>query len=83
MYSSAVPLTPKFPEKTDAPHNRRKLIPSNAKSLGGLALLVRLGHAALLEAVLEPPWQGLDVPATSSTSCPTALSLSRPIVCKL
>jgi len=44
------------------------------------ALLLRLRDATLLETVLEPPGQGLDVPATASAGGPTALSLGGPVV---
>ena len=38
--------------------------------------------ATLLETVLEPPGQVLDIPAAASAGCPATLSLGRPVVCR-
>ena len=66
---------------TDTLSVRASVAPFPCKTRLGGALLLRLGDATLLESVLEPPGQGLDVPAAASAGSPTALSLGGPVVC--
>jgi len=65
---------------TDTLSVRASVAPFPCKTRLGGALLLRLGDATLLESVLEPPGQGLDVPAAASAGSPTALSLGGPVV---
>ena len=66
---------------TDTLSVRASVTPFPFKTRLGGALLLRLGDTTLLETVLEPPGQGLDVPAAASAGSPTALSLGGPVVC--
>ena len=66
---------------TDTLSVRASVTPFPFKTRLGGALLLRLGDTTLLETVLEPPGQSLNVPAAASAGSPTALSLGGPVVC--